>query len=76
MIAGIEPVTSGTMRFGSRVANDLAPRDRIIARQVVLGVRPQDLVLVGGQEPASLRGRVWVVELERSEKVVEVEYGG
>jgi ABC-type sugar transport system ATPase subunit len=44
-------------------------------RQVVLGVRPQDLALVGEQEPASLRGRVWVVELLGSEKLVEVEYG-
>src|SRR5918995_1259204 len=31
MIAGLEPVTAGTIRFGDRVVNDLAPRDRNIA---------------------------------------------
>jgi ABC-type sugar transport system ATPase subunit len=45
------------------------------SREVVLGVRPQDLVLVGAEEPAPLRGRVWVVELLGSEKLVEVTYG-
>jgi ABC-type sugar transport system ATPase subunit len=44
-------------------------------REAVLGVRPQDLALVGEHEPASLRGRVWVVELLGSEKLVEVSYG-
>ena len=45
------------------------------SRDVTLGVRPQDLDLVGEQEPADLKGRVWVVELLGSEKLVEVEYG-
>jgi ABC-type sugar transport system ATPase subunit len=45
------------------------------SRDVVLGVRPQDMDLVGEQEPSDLRGRVWVVELLGSEKLVEVEYG-
>ncbi len=31
MIAGLEPVTSGAIRFGDRVVNELAPRDRNIA---------------------------------------------
>ena len=31
MIAGLEPVTAGAIRFGDRVVNDLAPRDRNIA---------------------------------------------
>ena len=31
MIAGLEPVTAGSIRFGDRVVNDLAPRDRNIA---------------------------------------------
>ena len=31
MIAGLEPVTSGVIRFGDRVVNELAPRDRNIA---------------------------------------------
>ena len=43
-------------------------------RDVVLGVRPQDLALAGAQEPASIRGRVWVVELLGSEKLVEVTW--
>ncbi len=30
---------------------------------------------MGEQEPADLRGRVWVVELLGSEKLIEVEYG-
>jgi ABC-type sugar transport system ATPase subunit len=45
------------------------------SREAVLGVRPQDLALVSDHEPASLRGRVWVVELVGSEKLVEVTYG-
>jgi ABC-type sugar transport system ATPase subunit len=45
------------------------------SREAVLGVRPQDLDLVGEHEGADLRGRVWVVELLGSEKLVEVEYG-
>ena len=31
MIAGLEVVTSGTVRIGDRVVNDVAPRDRDIA---------------------------------------------
>ena len=31
MIAGLEPVTAGVIRFGDRVVNELAPRDRNIA---------------------------------------------
>lgn len=31
MIAGLEPITSGIIRFGDRVVNQLAPRDRNIA---------------------------------------------
>ena len=45
------------------------------SREVVLGVRPQDLALASAQEPASIRGRVWVVELLGSEKLVEVDVG-
>ena len=47
------------------------------SREAVLGVRPQDLRLVDGSDAAAdLRGRVWVVELLGSEKLVEVAYGG
>jgi multiple sugar transport system ATP-binding protein len=31
MIAGLEPITSGTLRIGDRVVNDVAPKDRDIA---------------------------------------------
>src|SRR5947209_17679464 len=31
MIAGLEQVTSGTIRIGERVVNDLPPRDRDVA---------------------------------------------
>jgi ABC-type sugar transport system ATPase subunit len=44
-------------------------------RSVVLGVRPQDLALAGADEPHAAHGRVWVVELLGSEKLVEVELG-
>ena len=44
-----------------------------MAKEVVLGVRPQDLALVEPDDAASLRGRVWLVELVGSEKLVDVE---
>ncbi len=47
----------------------------VAGRDVVLGVRPQDLALVGEQDPSLARGRVWVVELVGSEKLVDVEFG-
>ena len=31
MIAGLEDITSGTLRFGSTIMNDVAPRDRDVA---------------------------------------------
>ena len=31
MVAGLEEITSGTLRFGDRVVNDLSPRERDIA---------------------------------------------
>src|SRR3954471_17144415 len=31
MVAGLEPITSGEIRIGERVVNDLAPRDRDVA---------------------------------------------
>ena len=31
MIAGLEEITSGTLRIGERVVNDVAPKDRDIA---------------------------------------------
>ena len=53
-----------------------APKDAADGREAVLGVRPQDLTLVpDAAEPATVRGRVWVVELLGSEKLVEVTLG-
>ncbi|MEA2935323.1 MAG: multiple sugar transport system ATP-binding protein [Variibacter sp.] len=40
---------------------------------VVLGARPQDLELTTAAEPDAAQGRVWVVELIGSEKLIEVE---
>src|SRR5437879_1732675 len=31
MVAGLEEITSGTIRIGDRIVNDLAPKDRDIA---------------------------------------------
>ena len=31
MVAGLEEITSGTLRFGDRVVNDLSPRERDVA---------------------------------------------
>jgi ABC-type sugar transport system ATPase subunit len=50
-------------------------QDGVDGREVVLGVRPQDLKLVGESDLPAARGRVWVVELLGSEKLVEVELG-
>jgi ABC-type sugar transport system ATPase subunit len=72
-LSGSDPATFSSPGFS--LALPSLPVDRAPSRQVVLGVRPQDLRLTGAEEPASLRGRVWVVELLGSEKLVEVEYG-
>jgi ABC-type sugar transport system ATPase subunit len=40
---------------------------------LVLGVRPQDIELVSEESPGALSGRVWLVELLGSEKLVDVE---
>jgi ABC-type sugar transport system ATPase subunit len=50
-----------------KLGNRLSP-----GQQVVLGVRPQDLTL---SDHGSVAGRVWVVELVGSEKLVDVEVG-
>jgi ABC-type sugar transport system ATPase subunit len=53
-----------------------APRTAADGREVVLGVRPQDLALEPDPtKSATVRGRVWVVELLGSEKLVEVTVG-
>ncbi len=52
------------------------PRWAADGREVMLGARPQDIALVPGAAPsATARGKVWVVELTGSEKLVEVTLG-
>lgn len=54
------------------------PLERKVGGQfdAVLGARPQDLVLTTeDSKQAHLKGRVWVVELLGSEKLVEIIYG-
>jgi ABC-type sugar transport system ATPase subunit len=50
-----------------KLANRLSP-----GQQVVLGARPQDLSL---SDRGTVSGRVWVVELVGSEKLIDVEVG-
>ena len=50
--------------------------DRVHAGQrVVLGARPQDLRLVPSAAEGNAHGRVWVVELVGSEKLVDIDLG-
>jgi multiple sugar transport system ATP-binding protein len=44
-------------------------------QRVVLGARPQDLRLVSSEAEGNAHGRVWVVELVGSEKLVDVDLG-
>ena len=40
---------------------------------VVLGVRPQDVTMASPGEPGAIPGKVWMVELIGSERLIEVE---
>ena len=44
-------------------------------QDVVLGIRPQDLALTTETGVSTASGRVWVVELVGSEKLVDVDFG-
>src|SRR5918995_5674693 len=44
-----------------------------VGQHVVLGARPQDLHLASSTDEASAHGRVWVVELVGSEKLVDID---
>jgi multiple sugar transport system ATP-binding protein len=44
-------------------------------QEVVLGIRPQDLALTTETAASTASGRVWVVELVGSEKLVDVDFG-
>jgi ABC-type sugar transport system ATPase subunit len=45
----------------------------LAGRKLTLGIRPQDVRLADPADPAALPGKVWVVELTGSERLVEVE---
>src|SRR5918995_22534 len=73
---GVLVVTGKGLAFSSPdVTMPLPPlHDDLAAGQnVVLGVRPKDLDLANDGDPGAARGRVWVVELLGSEKLVEVQ---
>ncbi len=58
----------------------IPPRVRDVIRkagreQVVLGVRPEDLALAFEQQPGSLAGKVFVVEMLGDRKIVDVQLG-
>jgi ABC-type sugar transport system ATPase subunit len=42
-------------------------------REVIIGIRPQEVSVVGSAEPGSITGKVWMVELIGSERLIEVE---
>jgi ABC-type sugar transport system ATPase subunit len=44
-------------------------------QEVILGIRPQDLALTMEAVASTVSGRVWVVELVGSEKLVDVDFG-
>ena len=75
LVPGIVAAQDGVPMFQSdhvampfpSLKNQLRPGQR-----VVLGIRPQDLSL---SDAGSVSGRVWVVELVGSEKLVDVEVG-
>ncbi len=69
---------SGGPAFTSRDARLELPhlRGRVAPGQrVILGVRPQAATIAGNDGAANLRGRVWVVELLGSEKLIDVDLG-
>jgi ABC-type sugar transport system ATPase subunit len=45
-------------------------------REVILGVRPQDMTVGSDHSEMALRGTVWMTELVGSEKLIEIELGG
>jgi ABC-type sugar transport system ATPase subunit len=46
------------------------------AREVILGVRPQDIAVGSCDSEMALPGTVWITELVGSEKLIEIELGG
>jgi ABC-type sugar transport system ATPase subunit len=78
LVAGIVEAHDGAAMFTNehmRVPLEETPREMNSGQAVVLGVRPQDLRILPEPAKGSIAGRVWVVELVGSEKLVEVELG-
>ncbi|MCD6070936.1 MAG: ugpC 2 [Microvirga sp.] len=78
LIRGVVEADNGLPTFASEHARVSLPHlaHRLHAGQrVVLGARPQDLRLVPSAAEGSAHGRVWVVELVGSEKLVDVDLG-
>jgi ABC-type sugar transport system ATPase subunit len=75
LVPGVIEARDGVPIFQSEhVAMSFPKLDRGLraGQSVVLGIRPQDLTL---SDAGSVNGRVWVVELVGSEKLVDVEVG-
>jgi ABC-type sugar transport system ATPase subunit len=71
-------VASADGRPALRVADHAVPLPASLpraleGRRLTLGIRPQDVRLARADDPAALPGRVWMVELTGSERLVEVE---
>jgi ABC-type sugar transport system ATPase subunit len=79
LLAGVVERRDGFPAFASEHASvplrHLA-EELAAGQEVVIGVRPQDLTLIPAAAPDSVSGRVWVVELVGSEKLVDVDLGG
>ena len=78
LIHGAVELENGAPTFASEHARvslrHLANRVHA-GQRVVLGARPQDLRLVPSAAEGNAHGRVWVVELVGSEKLVDVDLG-
>jgi ABC-type sugar transport system ATPase subunit len=44
-----------------------------LPRELVIGIRPQEVSVVSTDEPGAIPGKVWMVELIGSERLIEVE---
>src|SRR5262245_411140 len=66
LFATNEDIDVEIMHFHGQVAPE---------QEVVLGIRPQDLALTVEGHASTPTGRVWVVELVGSEKLVDVDFG-
>jgi ABC-type sugar transport system ATPase subunit len=66
LVAADEDIEIGIEHFRGQVAPE---------QDIVLGIRPQDLTLTTETAGSTPSGRVWVVELVGSEKLVDIDFG-